>query len=267
MPQRVFVKVVGFSTVERHTLNTVFRLSEERDPCYALWGAEAAEAPQLRLVDGDSPEAAAERQDAGTAKLIWVGPGAPANSWRVFVRPISWPQVIRAMDEVFTPAGPGPGAGPGFDLDLGQDDSAMDTLPPEPEAPIRRALVVSADRDQRLYLRARLALAGMTTVDEAQNGAEAVELARLLPYSVALVDHGLPQVDGWQVAKGLAANKARPYLILIKTAAGWRDRLKAWRLGIDTFLGKPLQPGRLQAVLDRVVAKNRAEPVPDVVVQ
>jgi CheY-like chemotaxis protein len=263
MPQRVFVKVVGFSTVERHTLNTVFRLSEERDPCYALWGADTPEAPQLLLVDGDSPEAAAQRQEAGAAKLIWVGPGAPSNSWRVFVRPISWPQVIRAMDELFTPAG----SVPGFDLDLGQDDSALDTLPPEPEAPIRRALVVSADRDQRLYLRARLALAGMTTVDEAQNGAEAVELARLLPYCVALVDHGLPQVDGWQVVRGLAANKVRPYLILIKADAGWRDRLKAWRLGIDTFLGKPLQPGRLQTVLDQVVAKNRAAPVPAVVVQ
>jgi len=261
MPQRVFVKVVGFSTVERHTLNTVFRLSEERDPCYALWVAGMPETPQLLLVDGASPDAPAQRHEAGAAKLIWVGPGAPANSWRVFARPISWPQVIRAMDEVFTPACPG------FDLDLGHDDSALDTLPPEPEAPMRRALVVSGDRDQRLYLRARLALAGMTTVDEAQNGAEAVELARLLPYCVALVDHSLPEVDGWLVVKALGANTARPYLILIKSDAGWRDRLKAWRLGTDTFLGKPLQPGRLQSVLDRVVAKNRAAPPPDLVIQ
>ena len=35
MAQRVFVKVVGFSDVERHALNSVFRLSEDRDTIYS----------------------------------------------------------------------------------------------------------------------------------------------------------------------------------------------------------------------------------------
>jgi hypothetical protein len=34
MGRRVFVKVVGFSDAERHALNTLFRLSEERDTHY-----------------------------------------------------------------------------------------------------------------------------------------------------------------------------------------------------------------------------------------
>ena len=35
--QRIYVSVVGFSDVERHALNTIFRLSEERDVSYAPW--------------------------------------------------------------------------------------------------------------------------------------------------------------------------------------------------------------------------------------
>ena len=38
--QRVFVKVLGFSDVERHALNTLFRLSEDRETGYALWSAD-----------------------------------------------------------------------------------------------------------------------------------------------------------------------------------------------------------------------------------
>ena len=37
MTQRVFVKVTGFTDVERHALNTVFRLSEQRGIIYSLW--------------------------------------------------------------------------------------------------------------------------------------------------------------------------------------------------------------------------------------
>ena len=35
--QRIYVNVVGFSDVERHALNTVFRLSEERELSYVPW--------------------------------------------------------------------------------------------------------------------------------------------------------------------------------------------------------------------------------------
>ena len=35
--QRIYVSVVGFSDVERHALNTIFRLSEDRDVSYAPW--------------------------------------------------------------------------------------------------------------------------------------------------------------------------------------------------------------------------------------
>lgn len=272
---RVLVKVVGFSTVERHALNTLFRLSDERETAYSLWVPGTAEAPQLFLLDSGSPDAQAELKTAGAAgaKVIWVGPGAPAGSAGVFTRPMAWHDVIQAMDRLFAPApapatAPAQGAAPSdFDLDLGGDDSAADTLPPEPEPPQKRALIISADRDQRLYLRARLALAGMTAVDEAQNGAEALEMARMLPYCLALVDHHPVAVEGWPLVKALHANKAKPYVVLAKEDANLVDRWRAWMFGADTLLDKPIEPGALQVVLDRVAARNHPAPVADLVVQ
>lgn len=266
---RVFVKVVGFSTVERHALNTLFRLSEDREPAYSLWLAGTPEPPQLLLLDSGSPDTQAELKtpEAAMAKLIWVGPGAPATAARVFHRPIGWHEVIRFMDQLFLPAPPADSAHSDFDLDLGGDDSAADTLPPEPEPPRQRALIISVDREQRLYLRARLALAGMTTVDEAQNGAEALEMARMLPYCLVLVDHGPVAVDGWPLVKALHGNAARPYVILAKDDAGLLDRVRAWVFGADALLDKPIDPGALQGVLDRVMARSQAAPVPDLAVQ
>ena len=54
MGTTVFVKVVGFRDVERHALNTVFRLSMERPTCYALWTPEAPVMPHITLLDVES---------------------------------------------------------------------------------------------------------------------------------------------------------------------------------------------------------------------
>jgi len=104
--QRVFVKVVGFTDVERHALNTVFRLSEHRDPAYAPWiegvqGMPAA--PEILLVDGESAEAVLThvRELPAGQRLIWVGPGAPAHAWRVLSRPIQWAILLTDLDAMF----------------------------------------------------------------------------------------------------------------------------------------------------------------------
>jgi CheY-like chemotaxis protein len=246
--QRIFVKVVGFTDVERHALNTVFRLSEHREVVYCLWLADAPEPPRLALVDGQSYEARLELAAPHDAdmKLIWVGAVAPANAWRRFERPLSWPDVLSAMDEVFA----SPEA---IDLDLDFDSDALDTRPPEPQEPGKRALIASADRNERLYLRAKLALAELTVADEAETGAQALELARAHQYAVALVDFGLPDMNGWAFLKELAqARPAIPHLILTKTKASLGERVRAWFAGAAGCFDKPPHPGKLQDLLQKI---------------
>jgi CheY-like chemotaxis protein len=178
-------------------------------------------------------------------KLIWVGAVAPADAWRTFQRPISWPEVVNAMDQLFAPADP-------LDFDLDYDSGAADTRPPD-LPPVKRALIASASREIRLYLRARLSLADLTQADEAETGAQALELTRSHAYAVALVDLALPDVDGWAFVKELGeARPGIPHLILTKPRASFAEQVRAWLGGAKGLFGTPPDPGKLQALLERV---------------
>ncbi|MEO7391997.1 MAG: response regulator [Ramlibacter sp.] len=247
MAERVFVKVVGFSDVERHALNTVFRLSEQRETVYSLWMADAPDAPQLALVDGQSYEARLELESPRNAaiKLIWVGAVAPADAWRTFDRPISWPEIVRAMDQLFAPPEP-------LDFDLDFDAGSPDTRPPD-TGPAKRALIASASREHRLYLRAKLALADLTQADDAETGAQALDLIRAHHYDVALVDFALPGIDGWAFLKELkAVQPAIPHVVVTKVKPSLVDRARGHFSGAEAFFSKPPDPGKLQALLEKV---------------
>lgn len=250
MSQRVFVQVVGFTDVERHALNTVFRLSELRPTSYWLWTPEAPEAPRLALLDGQSYEAglALETLRGSGPSLAWVGDHAPAGVWRSFSRPLSWPDVVQAMDEMFTPF-----TDVEFDLDL---DSGPDTVPPpmdDDDAPVRRALIASSDLNERLYLRAKLALHELTVADEAESAADVMELLRTNRYDVALVNFSLPDSDGWPFIRQLAqARSVISHLVVTKDTASLAERIQAWSAGVEAFLAKPADPLKLQRALRKV---------------
>ncbi|MEO8119797.1 MAG: response regulator, partial [Rhodoferax sp.] len=57
MGPSVYVKVVGFTDIERHALNTLFRLSTGQSTSYGLWTPEAPVPPRLALIDLDAYEA------------------------------------------------------------------------------------------------------------------------------------------------------------------------------------------------------------------
>ena len=244
--QPIFVKVVGFSDVERHALNTLFRLSEAREVGYAPWQPERGVAADLLLVDSDSHEAFVEFASPGNAgaRVAWVGPGSPAQAWRSFERPLHWPDVIAAMDQLFQPPAP-------LDFDISLPDQSL----PEAaagQAP-KRALIACESVDERLYLRARLALANLTHADEAGNASDALDLARRHRYDVALVDFGLPGVPAWHLIRQLrAAQPAPTRLIVTKRKVTAADRVRGWREGAGTLLPKPPHPGRLKDLLSRV---------------
>ena len=246
--QRVFVKVLGFSDVERHALNTLFRLSQERAIGYALWSPGHGVTARVALIDSDSHEAVVELESTGNQdlKMIRIGPGEPAQAWRSFERPIRWPDVIAAMDQLFLPA-------PELDFDLGELEEAQDTLPPEPGPPPRRALIAAADRNDRLYLRARLALAGLTQADDAATAADALELARLNCYEIALVDFALAGGSGWGFVRQLrTAGQPIARVIVTKSRVSPGDKVRALWGGRPALLAKPPDPGKLRALLERV---------------
>lgn len=269
--KRIFVKVFGFDDVERHALNTVFRLSETRPVAYALWTATAPDEADLALVDGDSWEAAIELANPAhdDLKLVWIGDNAPQRAHLVVKRPLQWAAVIEGMDALLAAEqaqAADKGASADLDLDLLSESSAMldldldfdseaPTAPspleaPAPEAQQAEVLVVDADRDARLYLRARLAMAGHTLVDEADSGAEALKLLDTRLYKLVVLDMDLPDIEGWEMVKRVEASRPPvEFLILTGNNLTPVDAVRGWFAGARGSLRKPLHPGKLKYLL------------------
>lgn len=243
MIQRVFIKVVGFNDVERHALNTVFRLSEQRETVYQLWAPDAPEQPQMALLDALSYEARLEAESPKNAalKLFWVGDAPPDTIWRTFQRPLVWNDVVRAMDELFAPK-------PTLDFDLDFNEASAAAV--SAHQANGRALIASADPTERLYLRAKLSLALLTLADEAESLEQALQLAKDNKYQVAVIDFALLGGDRWTVLKQLAAAPI-PHLILLKAKVSLAERAQARRAGAEAVFRRPPDPGKLQELLDR----------------
>lgn len=268
--KRIFVKVFGFDDVERHALNTVFRLSETRPTAYALWTAAAPEEAGMALIDGDSWEAALELANPAhdDLKLIWIGDNAPSRAHLVVKRPLQWAAVIESMDALLA-ADQQHGAGKadnGFDLDLLSESTAMldldldfDSEAPTAPSPLQdsvsepeqaQVLVVDADRDARLYLRARLAMAGLLLVDEAASGAEALKLLDTRLYKLVILDMDLPDIERWEMVKRVEASRPPiEFLILTGKDLTPLDAARGWFAGARGSLRKPLHPGKLKQLL------------------
>jgi len=251
MTRRIFVKVVGFSDVERHALNTVFRLSEDRSTSYALWTLDAPHPPSLALLDAAAYESRFEAESPLNAQLKkgWVGERPPAGIWRSFDRPISWSEVVNAMDELFVEEEP-------IDFDLGLDalDSGQDTQPSQYDNNIwHHALIASADRNLRLYLRARLSLAQLPVCDDAENVVQARELLETTRYEAALVDLALPGGDAWDIAALARDEKRKVKMVAVLKADATRaDRSRATKLGAKAVLPPQPDPERLEKLLESV---------------
>jgi CheY-like chemotaxis protein len=131
-----------------------------------------------------------------------------------------------------------------------------DTQPPD-TGPLTglRVLMVEDSRGCAESTAALLALWGHE-VEVAADGAAAVAAAWRRPPDVVLLDLGLPDMGGHEVARRLHALRlARPPFLVAMTAHGDdADRLASRYAGLDLHLVKPVEPAELERVLQQVQA-------------
>ncbi len=75
-------------------------------------------------------------------------------------------------------------------------------------------LIVDDHPSFRLQARALLEAAGYVVAGEAPNGRSAIEMAGSLQPEIVLLDIGLPDIDGFEVARRLVAVNAPPVVVL-----------------------------------------------------
>jgi signal transduction histidine kinase len=113
----------------------------------------------------------------------------------------------------------------------------------------RRIVIVEDNADSREMLRVTLELAGHE-VQEAHDGPSGLTaILRLLP-DVALVDVGLPEFDGYEVARRVRAAAGTSIRLVALTGYGQAaDRRQALEAGFDAHVVKPIDPDALQAAI------------------
>jgi CheY-like chemotaxis protein len=82
--------------------------------------------------------------------------------------------------------------------------------------------------------------------------------AREFRPDVAFLDIGMPDIDGFELARMLRAQFGNPLWICAATGYGTRaDRSRAHDCGFDAYLVKPIPPACVEAMLGELALKRR----------
>jgi PAS domain S-box-containing protein len=149
-------------------------------------------------------------------------------------------------------ASPGVGRGSTFVVTLPVSRPPDERLAQAPSAPVgaHRVLVVEDNRDVRQAFETFLRLAGCEIVGVSR-GDEALSEAKRFQPTVALVDLGLPDMTGYEVARRLREDSSLAGIHLI-ALTGWAqegDRRDSVAAGFDHHLVKPVEPDSLLTLI------------------
>ena len=127
----------------------------------------------------------------------------------------------------------------------------------QPRHPLK-ILLVEDNPDARTTLRMLLTIGYGYTVYEAADGASGVQSALDLRPDVALIDIGLPDLDGHEVARRVRAVLDRDAILLVAlTGYGTaEDRRRTREAGFDVHLVKPVEAADLVKILDEHVRRS-----------
>ncbi len=117
-----------------------------------------------------------------------------------------------------------------------------------------RLLLIEDDAALRLGLARKLEADGYR-VDQAADGEDGLFQAQEYPVDLAIVDLGLPKLNGLSVVQRLRA-QGRTLPVLVLTARGsWQDKVVGLESGADDYLVKPFEypelAARVKALLRR----------------
>jgi two-component system OmpR family response regulator len=118
-----------------------------------------------------------------------------------------------------------------------------------------RVLVVEDDKNLREQLTAALTDAGYT-VDSADNGEDGQFMGETEPYDIAILDLGLPQVDGLTILKAWRKEGRTLPVLILSARDRWSEKVEGLDLGANDYLTKPFNMAELLARVRAHVRKQ-----------
>jgi two-component system, sensor histidine kinase len=176
-------------------------------------------------------------------------------------------RLVELHGGTITASSDGEGHGSTFTVRLKQISSERTTtsisVTPDRRARPRRVLLIEDSEDAREMLRMMLEFAGHVVYDAA-DGIRGLELLNVVRPDAAIIDIGLPGLDGYQVARKIRAEPhGRGMLLLALTgydSAG--DAARASEHGFDYHLIKPVDPDHLARLLSESAEGSLVETHP-----
>ncbi len=99
-------------------------------------------------------------------------------------------------------------------------------------------------------------------VEEASDGMQALDLCRLYPYDLVIMDVMMPELDGFSAVKEIRKYSMVPVIMLSARGEEY-DKIHGFEVGVDDYVVKPFSPKelmlRVSAVLNRTNFRKERE--------
>ena len=124
-----------------------------------------------------------------------------------------------------------------------------------------RILLIEDDVNLQQHINEHL-VAAKYSVDVTSDGESGLFQGQEFPYDAAIIDLGLPKLDGVSVVKALR-KQGFTFPILILTARGsWQDKVSGLDAGADDYLTKPFHIEELLARLNALIRRSAGQASP-----
>ncbi|MCI5049694.1 MAG: response regulator, partial [Rickettsiales bacterium] len=116
-----------------------------------------------------------------------------------------------------------------------------------------RVLIVDDDQTDRMILRRCSELAGFQQVEEAHDGAEAMQKISQFKPDLIYLDMQLPKMNGLEICQEIFnARLQNDIVVIMQTASDhFQSRIEAFKLGVTDYIMKPINA---QEVVSRTMA-------------
>jgi PAS domain S-box-containing protein len=124
-----------------------------------------------------------------------------------------------------------------------------------------RILIAEDNENSRVLLEAILEAQGHA-VDSAENGRQALDMARNNPPDLIISDILMPEADGYSLCRAVKGDPGLrhiPFIFYTATYTDPRDHQSALDMGADRFLIKPMEPQLLLAEIEHTLNRCAAE--------
>lgn len=125
------------------------------------------------------------------------------------------------------------------------------------ENKMQKILIVDDEVKIREVLKEYAVFEGFS-VDMAENGFEAVSLAKANDYDIILMDIMMPKLDGFSAVKKIKEIKDTR-IIMLSARGEEYDKLFGFELGIDDYVVKPFSPKEVMARIKTIIKRGEKQ--------